>query len=219
MKTKEEIRNAAKTARNKIIANSSTISGDVKDPEIIQGLKDIVYHNWRNFLGEIPTTAVGEFKAIEIKNLTDTYYMAEGYLEMDRKVLSFDPRIKTPSEAHSKVHAFAVKHNDSIETFNILENTVTDQNDVYVPKKELKFKHSTFELNPKTDINDLNSIRYQMRNNPEVAHFMDKFLIVSPKARMSYLKYKKEQDLRRTKILAKKAIHGACLPSPRAARG
>ena len=193
--------------RNSIVANASKNNGNVTDPVLLKELQEVTYQNWHNFLGEIPTTPYGEFKAFEVKNLRDTYYVAEGYLEMDREILNGDPRNTEPSKAHSKVHKYVVKHDNDIKPFSIVENTVIEQNDVEVTKRELKFNDHTYKLNPKTDIDDINSIRYQMRDNPEVTHFIDKFLIVTPEQKTSYIKYELQQKKRELKIKSKLAVH------------
>lgn len=44
------------------------------------------------------------------------------------------------------------------------------------------------------DLTDINSIRYQLRNDKEVAHFLDKYFIVTNKERSAYKAYAKYQD-------------------------
>ena len=206
-KTQEKTRELTNKIRNKIVANISTKGTDITDPVLLKELQEVTYQNWHNFFGEIPTTPYGEFKAFEVKNLRDTYYVAEGYLEMDREILNGDPRNTEPSKAHSKVHKYVVKHDNDIKPFSIVENTVIEQNDVEVTKRELKFNDHTYKLNPKTDIDNINSIRYQMRDNPEVTHFIDKFLIVTPEQKISYKKYELQQKKREYRTQSKLAVH------------
>ncbi len=206
-KTQKHIDKHINKIRNSIVAKASKNNGNVTDPVLLKELQEATYGNWKNFLGEIPTTPYGDFKVVEIKNLRDTYYVAEGYVEMDRLVFNGDPRLTEPSKAHSKIHNYVVKHEDKTKSFSIVENKVTEQNKVEVNKKELKFGFMTYKLNPKTDIDDINSIRYQMRDNPQVSHFMDKFLIVTPEQKTSYIKYELEQKKRELKIKSKLAVH------------
>ena len=43
-------------------------------------------------------------------------------------------------------------------------------------------------------INNINSIRYQVRKNSKVSYFLDKFVIVTPEERQAYREYAKQQD-------------------------
>ena len=44
------------------------------------------------------------------------------------------------------------------------------------------------------DLRDINAIRYQFRNDKGIAHFLDKYVIVTPDERKSYKEYAKKQD-------------------------
>lgn len=43
------------------------------------------------------------------------------------------------------------------------------------------------------DLSDTNAIRYELRNNSVIAHFMDKYVIVKPEEKQSYLDFVKSQ--------------------------
>ncbi len=52
------------------------------------------------------------------------------------------------------------------------------------------------------DVNNINSIRYAMRNNPKVAKFLDQFVIVTSEERQSYRDYVvKQQEIVKEKMV------------------
>ena len=51
-----------------------------------------------------------------------------------------------------------------------------------------------FNIPNSVDLTNINAVRYHLRNNKEAAHFLDKYVIVTPDERKSYKEYAKEQD-------------------------
>ena len=45
-----------------------------------------------------------------------------------------------------------------------------------------------------TDIYDTNAVRYQIKDNKELANFFDKFVIVTPEERKAYQDYEARQE-------------------------
>jgi len=50
------------------------------------------------------------------------------------------------------------------------------------------------DLDARTDIYDTNAIRYQIKDNKEMANFFDKFVIVTPEERKAYQKYESQKE-------------------------
>ena len=61
----------------------------------------------------------------------------------------------------------------------------------------------TTELDAGTDIYDTNAVRYQIKDNKELANFFDKFVIVTPEERKAYQDYEARQE-REAALLAKR---------------
>ena len=113
--------------------------------------------------------------------------------------LHFNPRLK-PTKADVDSLSFTTtddQGNASTLTIAKLKNVENDHG--YVPLCEIAISgHLPIELNENTDINDINSIRYQLSkinryydkdNAKRCAHFIDKFIIVTPKEKLAYAKY------------------------------
>lgn len=57
-----------------------------------------------------------------------------------------------------------------------------------------EYSAGTVSISNDLDLKDINAIRYQFRNDKKIAHFLDKYVIVTPDERNSYKEYAKEQD-------------------------
>lgn len=64
----------------------------------------------------------------------------------------------------------------------------------YGVAKSTEYKDKNFSVPSDLDISDTNAIRYHFKNHKFIAHFLDKYVIVTPDERKSYKEYAKAQD-------------------------
>ena len=90
----------------------------------------------------------------------------------------------------SRYSIFQIKKTQKHETYVIdngfSENNITDI-EVILNGKRVAIKNDT-------DITDINSIRYQLRNNKRATRFIDTFILTDEKSRKKYVIYENKQQ-------------------------
>ncbi len=148
-----------------------------------------------------------------IANGKDRYTVEK---KSDQKICSIghgDPRMYDPTIANETSISFKVTDNaEHIKTLRIVKREVVEQGDGDIIKCGVSFGSADWyglvALDDNTDINDINAIRYQLgksdkEGSKEMAHFLDKFVIVTPEERKAYKKY--EDEMNRKELEAQRA--------------
>ncbi len=105
-------------------------------------------------------------------------------------------------------------YQDKIVSISIAANNTIEGGDGNVPERCIYFddRRIRVDLDARTDIYDTNAIRYQIKDNKEMANFFDKFVIVTPEERKyesqkeqeaALLKKQQEQEKRAAQRKAK----------------
>ena len=154
-----------------------------------------------------------------IQSGKDTYTTKQSYSEgEDEYYGTGGPMDAISTEYKFKNRRFEVKDQDgNSESLTVEKRNITYEGDREVYDSVVYFGERDKVLNSKEilyagkDLNNINDIRYQVRNNPKFSYFLDKFFIVTPEEKKSYKQYAKKQDniaeqkRRDAKIAAKKA--------------
>lgn len=90
---------------------------------------------------------------------------------------------KTSSLVLKKVKGNYQEYGDSKDSGNI----------EYCSRNFSEYSKTTY-IPDSIDLTNVNAIRYEFRKDKEIAHFLDKYVIVTPDERKSYKAYEKEQD-------------------------
>ena len=85
---------------------------------------------------------------------------------------------------------FQIKKTQQNETY-ITDNGFSENSNTNV---EVIFNGKSIAVKKDTDITDINSIRYQLRNNKGIARFIDTFILTDEKARKKYAIYENKQQ-------------------------
>ncbi len=146
-----------------------------------------------------------------IKNGTDKYSVQkEVTFEEHRQFYLGDPRQPcTDPTADSHQVSFTVVYNNTsdVEILTIQKRDNISGGDKRFPKCEVGWGKDAIlgiKLDDNTDINNINSVRYQLGKvggmkegkAKQLAYFIDKFVIVTPEEREAYNKYAAEMDKR-----------------------
>ncbi len=90
-------------------------------------------------------------------------------------------------------------YQDKIVSISIAANNTIEGGDGNVPERCIYFddRRIRVDLDARTDIYDTNAIRYQIKDNKEMANFFDKFVIVTcRKKEKAYQKYESQKRAR-----------------------
>ena len=98
-------------------------------------------------------------------------------------------------------NCYIVKNNHRYSSFQIKK---TQKNETYVTDNgfsentntnvEVILNGKSLTIKNDTDITDINSIRYQLRNNKRIARFIDTFILTDERARKKYAIYENKQQ-------------------------
>lgn len=97
---------------------------------------------------------------------------------------------------------FTVKDgNGHCESLSIQIAEVTHKGDIPVDHNRVWFNPIFKDISKDlkhdcNDINNLNHIRYCLKDSPEASYFLDKFVIVTPEERQAYQEYAAPQDMK-----------------------
>ncbi len=112
------------------------------------------------------------------------------------KLFFGDPRDVDPALVDTTFRHIAVMYQDKIVSISIAANNTIEEGDRKVPERCIYFDDSRtrVDLDARTDTYDTNAIRYQIKDNKEMANFFDKFIIVTPEERKAYQKYESQKE-------------------------
>ena len=87
-----------------------------------------------------------------------------------------DPRDVDPALVDTTFRHIAVMYQDKIVSISIAANNTIEGGDGNVPERCIYFddRRIRVDLDARTDIYDTNAIRYQIKDNKEMANFFDK---------------------------------------------
>ena len=107
-----------------------------------------------------------------------------------------DPRMSDPALVDTTFRHIAVMYQDKIVSVSIAANNTIEEGESKVPDRciSLDDSYNRVELDAGTDIYDTNAVRYQIKDNKELANFFDKFVIVTPEERKAYQDYEARQE-------------------------
>ena len=122
--------------------------------------------------------------------------MADGTTRLRRQIFFGDPRDVDPALVDTTFRHIAVMYQDKIVSISIAANNTIEGGDGNVPERCIYFddRRIRVDLDARTDIYDTNAIRYQIKDNKEMANFFDKFVIVTPEERKAYQKYESQKE-------------------------
>lgn len=101
-----------------------------------------------------------------------------------------------PALVDTTFRHIAVMYQDKIVSVSIAANNTIEEGESKVPDRciSLDDSYNRVELDARTDIYDTNAVRYQIKDNKELANFFDKFVIVTPEERKAYQDYEARQE-------------------------
>lgn len=185
--------------KNKYIFRMSKV-GEIQpaEQEAVKKVKNAVTPSaYYNFLGKTEQKVEKEASVRKIKNGKDDYLVADGTTSLRRQIFFGDPRNIDPALVDTTFRHIAVMYQDKIVSISIAANNTIEEGDIKVPERCICFDDSRstrVDLNARTDIYDTNAIRYQIKDNKEMANFFDKFIIVTPEERKAYQKYESQKE-------------------------
>lgn len=196
--------NIIKQIRNKIVAHNSQVTNhDVDKPELVP---DFEYFHYKSGYGGFYSVDEpnGKPQTREITNGDDIYYVTTAKTK-GRCNIEGDKDGYTSDSAECLF--ISVQHGenkdflcivDEIKNGERFQNVLFGQGDKPSEKDLVSGSQSI-------DINDINSIRYQLRKHDDIAHFLDKFVIVAPEEKKAYNMYNYFQGIRK-KLTEKDAV-------------
>lgn len=184
--------------KNKYIFRMSKVSEiQPAEQEAVEKVKKAVTPSaYYNFLGKTEQKVEKEASVRKIKNGKDDYFMADGTTRLRRQIFFGDPRDVDPAPVDTTFRHIAVMYQDKIVSISIAANNTIEGGDGNVPERCIYFddRRIRVDLDARTDIYDTNAIRYQIKDNKEMANFFDKFVIVTPEERKAYQKYESQKE-------------------------
>lgn len=181
-----------KIKRNIIINMSKVSETNADDAEKIAKVKDAGIK--KNFAGKHPGKIEKETEVRKITNGSDTYYTGDGVFTVEYERFFGDPRNYTPATVRSTIRNFAVLHNEESAFMSIRQNeTLTEGYEKVAPYEITLPGEKVMEFSEPIDINNINSIRYAVKDNEKASFFLDKYFIVSQQEKENYAVYKKQR--------------------------
>lgn len=202
----EKLKSLVKKIRNNIVNGQSEVDEITSDDfgSVVQAKKEGNVGCWYNFLGKNETTIIKDATVRKIRNGKDVYFTADGLASLKWKRLFGDPRIVDPAVVQCTMRNFAVVHNGKPSSVTLVHNKTITEGDKTVAPYEVVFDgKSTWYPTEKFDINDINSIRYALRNDEKASAFLDKYFIVTAQEKANYYQYAKQRKQTERQILAK----------------
>lgn len=184
--------------KNKCISRMSKV-GEIQpsDQEAVEKVKNCATpSSYYNFLGKTEQKVEKEASVRKIKNRNDDYFVADGATSLRRQIFFGDPRMSDPALVDTTFRHIAVMYQDKIVSVSIAANNTIEEGERKVPDRciSLDDSYNRVELDAGTDIYDTNAVRYQIKDNKELANFFDKFVIVTPEERKAYQDYEARQE-------------------------
>lgn len=209
------IKSLAKKIKRNVVANMSEVAEVTPDDalEVAQAKEKGKIKAIYNFLGENPAEIIKEPEVRKIKNGKDTYFTADSISSVSLKRFFGDPRMIDPALVDATIRNFTVLHGDNeVASIQVWQNNVVEEGEGNVPPFEIKMHgndgQKVVETSAPIDINDINSIRYAVKDNDQAAYFFDKYFIVSDADKDRYAAFDKEQrDIQKAKLEAIKKAH------------
>lgn len=198
MSTIKTIKERMTALKNKCISRMSKV-GEIQpsDQEAVEKVKNCATpSSYYNFLGKTEQKVEKEASVRKIKNRNDDYFVADGTTSLRRQIFFGDPRIIDPALVDTTFRHIAVMYQDKIVSVSIAANNTIEEGERKVPDRciSLDDSYNRVELDAGTDIYDTNAVRYQIKDNKELANFFDKFVIVTPEERKAYQDYEARQE-------------------------
>ena len=144
-------------------------------------------------LGKITTT----FPIKTISSNGSDKIVAQALFEKQTSNLSADISVLTSENTNcyivknkNRYLNFQIKSTDKLETF-VIDHGFNENRENRV---EAILNGKSFRLNSKTSITDINSVRYQLRNNKQATAFIDNYIFVDNKDKKKYAIYERKQQ-------------------------
>lgn len=184
--------------KNKCISRMSKV-GEIQpsDQEAVEKVKNCATpSSYYNFLGKTEQKVEKEASVRKIKNRNDDYFVADGATSLRRQIFFGDPRMSDPALVDTTFRHIAVMYQDKIVSVSIAANNTIEEGESKVSDRYISLddSYNSVELDAGTDIYDTNAVRYQIKDNKELANFFDKFVIVTPEERKAYQDYEARQE-------------------------
>lgn len=207
MSSKKTLSDRLKNLSNSISRRSVVTQSNIPASAVNDRLKNEVSPpKSYNFAREHQADIDKDVSAREISNRNKTYLVANGGTLYKREIFFGDPRTASSAYVETMENNFAVQENglESLVAFSLTSNETIHKGDGQVTPRILSMdiltdneskKVLTQRLPDNIDINDLNAVRYALKDNEQVCDFMDKFLIVTDEEKRAYGSYESANDL------------------------
>lgn len=202
----KNLKSLVQKIRNNLVNSQSEVEKITSDDvgRFAQAQEEGIVRFWYNFLGENEAIITEGARVRKIRNGADIYFTADGFSSLKWKRLFGDPRIIEPAVVQCKMRNFTVFNNGKPSSITVVHNKTITEGDKPVAPYEVVFDgKSTWYPTEKFDINDINSIRYALRNEEKASAFLDKYFIVTAQERANYYQYAKQRKQTERQILAK----------------
>lgn len=155
----------------------------------------------QNFNLQFQNLNLGEqtktFPLQKIENPKTTYYVAHSmFTKSDVKENPYQVTNVTQKtncyivQSHSRFSYMQIRSFENIETAVMADGFTENKS----TNTEVVLNSRTYALKEGTKIDDINDVRWQLRNNKIAAAFIDKYVLVDKDARKKYNLYEKKQQ-------------------------
>lgn len=185
-----------KIKRNVVVNMSKVAETNSDDMAKIEQVKERgTFVEGSSLWGNIPAKVEKEAVGRKITNGNDVYYTADSTSSISKQRFFGDPRNIFPAEVDATIRSFTVMYNDDFAFAKIWKNVTRVEGEGEVPPFEVELNGKiVFASSEDVDLNDINSIRYALRDNPKASFFMDKYFIVTDEEREKYNNYAKYRE-------------------------